>query len=203
MAAIKNVIFDLGGVLLNIDINKTLQAYKAMGLQNIEDMFRIGHASSFFKQYEIGTISDDEFIRSISTLEGNTGSLQQIGDAWNAMLLDFPAERVQWLKDLKNQYRLFLFSNTNAIHLSHFHKAFRESYGFEMDDLFEKAYYSHVVQVRKPDAAAYQLVLDENNLMASETVFIDDALNNVQAAEAVGIKGIHLAPGINVVSLQF
>lgn len=203
MARIKNVIFDLGGVLLNLDIAQTLNAYKSMGLHYIEDMFRIGHASSFFKQYEIGSIDDEEFIRSISTLEGNTGSLEQITDAWNAMLLDFPEERVKWLQGLKEQYRLFLFSNTNAIHLARFHKAFRDQHGFEMDELFEKAYYSHVVKVRKPDAEAYRLVLNENDLLPHETVFIDDALVNVEAANKVGIKGVHLVPGTSVVSLTF
>lgn len=201
MAEIKNVIFDLGGVLLNLDINKTLNAYKAMGLRNIEDMFRIGHASSFFKQYEVGSISDEEFIRSIATLEGNTGSLQQISDAWNALLLDFPIDRVNWLKQLKNKYRLFLFSNTNAIHLVEFQRRFKEDHGFEMDGLFEKAYYSHVVKIRKPDAAAYELVLNENKLLPAETVFIDDALINVEAANKVGIRGIHLEPGISVTTL--
>jgi len=201
--AIKNVIFDLGGVLLNLDIKKTLDAYSALGLPGIDQLFGIGHADSFFKQYETGAIDDNGFIDSIMKLEGNTGTRAQAIAAWNAMLLDFPSERVTWLKQLKNNYRLFLFSNTNAIHLESFQKAFRDTHGFEMDDLFEKAYYSHVVRLRKPDAAAYQLVLDENNLTASETVFVDDALINVDAANAVGIKGLHLAKDMQVISLTF
>jgi putative hydrolase of the HAD superfamily len=119
------------------------------------------------------------------------------------MLLDFHSERINWLKQLKNMYLLFLFSNTNAIHLESFQKTFRDTHGFHMDDLFEKAYYSHVVRLRKPDAAAYQLVLDENRLLASETVFVDDALINVEAANAVGIKGVHLAKGTSVITLEF
>ncbi|MBC7848366.1 MAG: HAD family phosphatase [Chitinophagaceae bacterium] len=201
--AIKNIIFDLGGVLLNLDINKTLDAYKAIGLNNIRDLFGIGHADSFFKKYETGHLNDDGFIDSILTLEGNTGTAQQITEAWNAMLLDFPPERVEWLKQLKSTYRLFLFSNTNAIHLRSFQTAFQELYGFHMDELFERAYYSHVAGLRKPDAAAYQLVLDDNKLIAQETVFIDDALVNIEAANSVGIHGIHLQAGHSVTSLQF
>ena len=199
----KNIIFDLGGVLLNIDINKTLDAYKTMGLHNIEEYFRIGHASSFFKDYEKGIISDDEFIDGIEQLTGGKNNKQEITDAWNALLLDFPEERVNWLKELKNKYRLFLFSNTNALHLISFQQSFLNVYGFPMDDLFEKAYYSHVVQVRKPDAAAYELVLNENNLLPAETVFIDDALINVEAANKISIRGILLEPGVSVTSLQF
>jgi putative hydrolase of the HAD superfamily len=199
----KNIIFDLGGVLLNIDINKTLDAYKTMGLHNIEEYFRIGHASSFFKDYEKGIISDDEFIDGIEQLTGGKNNKQKITEAWNALLLDFPVERVNWLKGLNNKYRLFLFSNTNALHLLSFQKSFQNDYGFPMDDLFERAYYSHVAQVRKPDAAAYEIVLNENKLQAAETVFIDDALINVEAANKVGIRGIHLEPGVSVTTLRF
>jgi len=119
------------------------------------------------------------------------------------LLLDFPVERVNWLKGLNNKYRLFLFSNTNALHLLSFQQSFQNVYGFPMDDLFERAYYSHVAQVRKPDAAAYEIVLNENKLEAAETVFIDDALINVEAANKVGIRGIHLEPGVSVTTLRF
>ena len=199
----KNIIFDLGGVLLNLNINNTLNAYKTMGIHNIENYFGIGHADSFFKQYEKGAINDEEFITSIERLCGNGVKKPEIIEAWNALLLDFPPDRVAWLRALKNKYRLFLFSNTNAIHLSCFQKSFEKEYGFHMDELFERAYYSHLVQLRKPDKAAYEYVLNENNLLAAETVFIDDALVNVEAANAVGIKGMHLQAGISVTSLKF
>ena len=201
MQGIKNIIFDLGGVLLNLDMTKTLDAYKAMGIQNIESYFKIGHADSFFKLHETGDISDEEFIERIERLEGNTGTKAQILAAWNALLRDFPAKRVKYLQQLKSKYRLFLFSNTNALHHAHFQKAFKKDHGFEMDELFEKAYYSHLVNLRKPDHASYQLVLDENNLLPHETAFIDDALINVEAANAVGIKGVHLGRGMEVVRL--
>ena len=203
MQGIKNIIFDLGGVLLNLDMNKTLDAYKAMGIQNIESYFKIGHADSFFKLYETGDISDEEFIERIERLEGNTGTQKQIMAAWNALLLDFPANRVKWLQQLKSKYRLFLFSNTNALHMEHFQKAFKKDHGFHMDELFEKAYYSHLVNIRKPDHASYQLVLNENNLLPHETAFIDDALINVEAANAVGIRGVHLGKEMDVVRLEW
>lgn len=203
MPGTKNIIFDLGGVLLNLDIQRTLEAFRQIGLDNIEELFRIGHAASFFKQYETGSINNEEFISSIERIPGNRGSRQQIIEGWNAMLLDFPADRVEWLQQLKSKYRLFLFSNTNAIHLDRFQQTFTEAHGFTLDELFEVSYYSHLVQLRKPDAAAYEIVLKQNDLEPSETLFIDDALVNVEAANASGIKGIHLQPGIMVNSLQF
>jgi len=203
MQNIKNVIFDLGGVILNIDIKKTAAAFTRLGHESFENLFNIGHAAGFFKEYECGLIDDTGFITAIKERFQNKVTDQQVIDAWNALLLDFPASRIDFLKNIGSKYRLFLFSNTNALHLSSFQQSFQNVYGFPMDDLFERAYYSHVVQVRKPDAAAYELVLNENGLLPAETVFIDDALVNVEAANKINIKGVHLEPGVSVTSLRF
>ena len=203
MPQIKNIIFDLGGVLLNLDMAKTRQEFFDLGLTQIDELFRIGHAASFFKQYEIGAISDQEFVDEIKKELKESVPDQQIVHAWNAMLLDFPSKRVEWLKKQRQQFRIFLFSNTNALHLIEFRKSFKEAHGFEIDELFEKAYYSHEVQIRKPDAGAYQLVVDENELEAAYTLFIDDALINVEAAIATGLQGYHLKQGEELSLLQF
>ena len=203
MPQIKNIIFDLGGVLLNLDLAKTRQEFFDLGLTQIDELFRIGHAASFFKQYEIGAISDQEFVDEIKKELKVSVPDQQIVHAWNAMLLDFPSKRVEWLKKQRQQFRIFLFSNTNALHLIEFRKSFKEAHGFEIDELFEKAYYSHEVQIRKPDAGAYQLVVDENELEAAHTLFIDDALINVEAAIATGLQGYHLKQGEELSLLQF
>lgn len=201
MVKAKNIIFDLGGVLLNLDFQRTTKAFSEIGLSAIEDLFRLGHADSFFKHHERGAISDEEFITAIKNLPGNKGTIAQIKAAWNALLLDFPKERVLWLGQLKHKYRLFLFSNTNAIHLASFQQSFKNVHGFQMDELFERTYYSHLAKIRKPEPAAYELVLKENLLKAEETLFIDDALINVEAAHSIKIQGIHLQPGVEVTSL--
>jgi len=201
MAPVKNIIFDLGGVLLNLDVAQTRDAFIKLGLTQIDDLFRIGHAESFFKQYEMGTISDEEFVEKARqlSLPDTTGS--QIIAAWNVMLLDFPAERVEFLHTLKSKYRLFLFSNTNAIHLQYFHKSYQDVYGMAMDDLFEKAYYSHLIKQRKPDVAAFQHVIKESNVDAGETLFIDDALVNVEGARLAGLQAVHLTGGKSILDL--
>jgi glucose-1-phosphatase len=201
MAPVKNIIFDLGGVLLNLDVAQTRDAFIKLGLTQIDELFRIGHAASFFKDYETGTISDEEFVEKARQLSFPGTSSDQVIDAWNVMLLDFPAERVQLLSQLKSKYQLFLFSNTNAIHLKAFHKSYQDVYGTAMDDLFEKAWYSHVINKRKPDVAAYEYVINDSKLNAAETLFIDDALVNIEGARQAGLQPIHLTDGKTILDL--
>jgi putative hydrolase of the HAD superfamily len=117
------------------------------------------------------------------------------------MLLDFPAERVELLNRLKNKYRLFLFSNTNAIHLQAFHRSYQDVYGTTMDELFEKAYYSHRINLRKPDVEAYRYVVKDGRMDAAETLFIDDALVNVEGARLAGLQAVHLTGGKTILDL--
>ena len=202
MAPVKNIIFDLGGVLLNLDVPKTSAAFKALGLTHIDELFRIGFATSFFRDYEMGTISDEEFVEKALQLTAPGTTQAQVIAAWNDMLLDFPAERVEFLKKLQSKYRIYLFSNTNQIHLLHFHKAYREVYGSEMDDLFAKAYYSHLIRMRKPDVAAFEYVIKASGVNAAETLFIDDALVNVEGAHKAGLQALHLTDGKTILDLS-
>lgn len=199
--AIKNIIFDLGGVILNIDLRKTQEAFRLLGLKEIDSIFRMGHIDSFFKLYEKGALSDDQFVEEIQKEIGSPVSFEKIVAAWNALLLDFPPERIELLKELKSRYRLFLLSNTSALHHIRFHEIFKQEFGISLDDLFEKAYYSHVIKLHKPDTAAYKLITDENGLDPAETLFIDDSPANVEGAEKAGLKGIYLEPGKTILEL--
>ena len=201
---IKNIIFDLGGVLLNLDFKRALNQFRNLGVHNIEELFRPAQPSNAFRDYEVGLINDQQFIQSLKGLFSVSVSDQQVIDSWNAMLGDFPKERIDFLKELKKKYRLFLFSNTNAIHLEFFRQIYRSSFGdTSLDELFEKAYYSHLIKMRKPDLAAFEFILKDNNLKAGETAFVDDTLVNVEAARKVGMKGIHLEPGMTVLDIKF
>lgn len=201
MTPVKNIIFDLGGVLLNLDVPKTSEAFKALGLTHIDELFRIGFATSFFREYEMGTISDEVFIEKALQLTAPGTTKAQVIAAWNDMLLDFPAERVAFLKKLQSRYRIYLFSNTNQIHLLHFHKTYRDVYGNNMDDLFTKAYYSHLIKMRKPDVAAFEYVIRDSEVEAAETLFIDDALVNVEGASKAGLQALHLTGGKTILDL--
>lgn len=190
---IRNIIFDLGGVILNIDFKKTEQAFVNLGIHNFAELYDQFHATELFLNFENGTVTPEEFISELQT-KAHGIPKEKIIDAWNAMLLNFPERRIRLLLDLKKRYRTFLLSNTNAIH----HDAFQKIYpgiidsAGSLDACFEKVYYSHLLKMRKPDKAIYQFVLDQNGLVAGETLFIDDTQDNVLAAESVGIKGLYL-----------
>lgn len=204
MQNVRNIIFDLGGVLLNLDMHQTENAFTSLGVQNFKSLFALGHAASFFKEYEVGTIDDDQFITSLQNLAGIQADRQVVIAGWNAMLRDFPAERVELLQKLKSKYRLFLFSNTNAIHLQSLQQSFSNSYqGNLLDDLFEKTWYSHHINLRKPDLKAFEYVLQDAGLQAGETLFVDDAPVNVDGARAAGIQGYHLEPGKSVLDIPW
>ena len=205
MKGIKNIIFDLGGVIINLDNQLTEDAFIALGTKPIKEYFGHGHAASFFKDYEVGGLTSQEFVDMIRSQTGITASDEEIIRAWNALLLDFPPERIQLLKELGKTYRIFLFSNTNELHLQHLNKIYASTYPGDktLDDHFEKAYYSHTMKMRKPDIASFQQILKENQLKGEETLFVDDALINVEGAEKAGLKGLFLRPGITILDFQW
>lgn len=204
MEGIKNIIFDLGGVILNLDNQRTENAFVAMGVKDFREYFGHGHAAAFFKEYEVGKINDRQFIDSLKELTGLSVTDEEIVNGWNALLLDFPPERIQLLRDLRNRYRLFLFSNTNALHLAALQQNYRDTFGAgQLDDHFERAYYSHLLGLRKPDKASFEYILRENELEPAETLFVDDALINVEGANAAGLKGFYLRPGTTITDMPW
>lgn len=203
MNGIKNLIFDLGGVILNIDFDLTEQAFKKLGLPNFSQYITRFHITAFFKDYEIGQISDADFIQELKALLPQPVSDEAIIAAWNALLLDFPPERIELLLALKKQYRMFLLSNTNALHYQAFQQQLHAQTGYLMEDLFEKTYYSHICHLRKPGAAIYELVVKENNLLPAETLFMDDTATNFSGAIEVGLQIKHIKPGQTIVELPF
>jgi len=200
---IKNIIFDLGGVILPIDISRTTDSFKRLGVQNIEELFALGHASSFFKELEQGRINSVEFIDKVKNLVGQPLPDETIIDAWNALILDFPQERIDLLRKLKEKYRLFLFSNTNLIHYRKFQQQIHIQTGCHLEELFEKTYYSHEIGLRKPDIASYQLIINENKLDASQTLFVDDAEVNIAGAKKAGLHGLHIVPGTSIMEIEW
>lgn len=203
MDAIENIIFDLGGVLITLDMPEAERQFISLGVKNYNDLFRNGNVSAFFHDYEIGRISDAEFLSSLKNLAGIELPEKLLITAWNSMLGHFPPERISLLKKLKGRYRLFLFSNTNALHTKAFRKIYADSFNESFDALFEKAYYSQELGMRKPDTAPFLKILRENQLDPVRTIFIDDNLANAEAATQAGIRGIHLEPGTTIMDLEF
>lgn len=189
MPEIKNIIFDLGGVIINLDYNKTRNAFVALGLNDFDEIYSQSQQNGFFDSFDKGQLSPEEFRTEIRRHLTTEKSDSEIDAAWDAMLLDVPKEKLQLLSSLKTNYRTFLLSNTNAIHVKNFSAALSEKYGFsDFSGHFEKCYYSCDIGMRKPDAGIFQFVLDQNNLNAEETLFIDDSIQHIKGANQLNIQ---------------
>jgi glucose-1-phosphatase len=192
---VRNIIFDLGGIILNIDYSLTEKAFINLGIKNFSEVYSQAKQNNLFDSLEEGKISADNFRKAINQYVPNASD-EAIDNAWNAMLLDFPKHRAEKLEQLSKQYRLFLLSNTNEIHLEKFQQIIEKDYGYQnFVNLFEKVYYSHELGLRKPRKECFRQVLVENNLPADQTLFVDDSIQHVEGAESVGIHAIHIPKG--------
>jgi len=195
---IRNIIFDLGGVLLNIDPKKTIDAFGKFGMEQLVGDKGLSYDHEIFYRMEQGQITSDDFRKGVLELLPNPVSFQEIDAAWTAMLLDFPTIRVELVKNLRKDFKIYLFSNTNAIHVEKFHSIFRNQHGFEVSTLFEKDFYSNEIGYRKPSSESYQEIIRLSGVNPEETLFIDDSFPNVESAIASGLKGFWLEPGLKV-----
>lgn len=193
MQGVKNIIFDLGGVILDIDIQKTAEAFREMGIPSFSEMFTQHYSNNLFVQLETGAISPEAFYEAFRNETGMSLEDDAIKDAWNALLLDFRKPSLEWLDSIKDKYQIFLFSNTNQIHHDAFIEKYQQQTGkADFDAYFRKAYYSQQIGMRKPDLAPFLHILQEQNLVAAETLFIDDTIKNIIAAQQAGMQTVHL-----------
>ncbi len=187
--SVKNIIFDLGGVLLNIDFNRTYDAFKDLGVSDLKSQFNLYAADKLFEALEIGAVSEDDFCTALLKKCKPGTSFEQIRNAWNAILVDFRLESLDFLSSLSDKYNLYLLSNTNSIHLTAFHQIFTKQTGKEnFDAYFKEAYYSHLIKKRKPFPATYQHVIDLAGIKSAETLFIDDSKLNIDGAKEAGLN---------------
>jgi putative hydrolase of the HAD superfamily len=185
----KNIIFDLGGVLLDLEVQKTYEAFSKLTGIPVAEVKSILGESHLFLEYEKGNVTDDLFRAQAKDILGLACSDFIFDNAWNQMLGDLPMKRLELLSLLKGTHRTFLLSNTNQIHKTHFSSVVKQnSGGTELDNFFTKAYYSHLIKMRKPDSEIFEFVLSENKLVADETIFLDDNISNLGGAEKLGIK---------------
>lgn len=201
-SSVKNIIFDLGGVIINIDFQYTFEAFARLGNTDILETLKLFKENKIFERYEKGEWSDEE-LRDLLRKELHTSaSDDQIDAAWNALLLDIPGERIDLILKLKDTYNIFLLSNTNDIHIRKVNEILEEASGIKtLDHLFHKAYYSYKIGMSKPDVEIYEFVLREQGLLPHETVFLDDNKDNVEGAKAAGILALHVANPSNVLEL--
>lgn len=187
---IENIIFDLGGVIINLNIENTFKKFSALFNKEVSiDIFTDHKKFGFFKDYEVGKIDEREFRDHIRDLADFPISDQQIDEAWIAMLLDIPEDRINWIYEATRKYNCVVLSNTNSIHVKYFEDFFNKvtPYGYPKD-VWQKLYYSHEIGERKPDISAFEYVLEDTGFEPSRTVLFDDLKENLKSASKLGIK---------------
>jgi glucose-1-phosphatase len=203
-AAIKNIIFDLGGVLLDIDYNGPVREFAALGITNFGNLYSQAAANPLFEQLETGKISNTNFLNTIAALAPQPLTHQQVTSAWNSIILHFRQQSMVFLADLQQRYNIYLLSNTNNIHLEQIPKILQRDTGKQnLDDYFTKAWYSSKLGLRKPEKEIYEWVLSDGNLLAAETLFIDDSPQNIETAAVLGIKTHLLLPSEVIENLHW
>jgi glucose-1-phosphatase len=185
------IIFDLGGVLLDLDLQKTFDAFEALGFNGFDQHFDSYSGSPFIETFEEGKMTNEAFIATVKTYCNEGTTTEQILTAWNAMLGPLQPQKVELLQQLKKQYKLFLYSNTNALHVAHLHLYYNTTFGSEtFRNMFEKIYYSNELSIRKPNASGFLKIMEEQNLQAQNTLFIDDGKMHIASAKDLGLVTI-------------
>ena len=189
---IENIIFDLGGVIINLDMEHAFDRFSQLFGRDVRSkMVEDFHNHKFFRQYEVGAINDEEFRKSLRNLAKSDLDDVHLDEAWNSMLGDIPSERIEWIQELAKDYKVVILSNTNSIHVNRFNKIFSQSSSYNLPgDLFHKTYYSHEIKDRKPNSSCFQFVLDDFGMLPGNTLFYDDNLENIKVAGELGINTV-------------
>ncbi len=189
LTGIKNIFFDLGGVLVNLDKERCLNEFQRLGIQKIEE--QIGHSfkSGLFLRLEEGIITPAEFRNEIRKMTDKPVTDDEIDYAWNAFLLNISSDKLELLLKLRKDYRVFMLSNTNQIHFEYikFHD-FNDKKGYSIDDYFEKCYLSYELHLSKPDKTIFEAVIADSGALPQESLFLDDNLQNIETAQSLGFR---------------
>ena len=193
---ITTIIFDLGGVVLDIDYHLTQKAFEDLGLTNFQDHFTQAAQSGIFDDYEIGAISSAHFINKVLEFMPEGTNPNKVVHAWNAMIKEIPAENLTLLKQLREKYQVIALSNTNELHIEYFEGKLRKhGKDLHMTDYFDFAHYSSQLGMRKPNPETFQHVCDLHKLDKTKTLFIDDTIRHINGAEECGLNTFHFTDG--------
>ena len=192
-AKIKNIIFDLGGVILDIDENIVCKELEKMDI-SVTELFHSKEFMDIMSKFDTGIYTAPTFRKKVKAFIGQEKMTDQRFDAiWNSMLLDIPRERIEAIEKVKKHYKIFLMSNSNVIHYDLYVRDLQLRFGYnEFDELFNKSYFSFAEHLEKPDPRFFELILDHEGLLPEETLFIDDTEANIKVAKKLGIRTYHI-----------
>ncbi len=186
------IIFDLGGVLINLDYHKTTAAFEALGVIDFSELYSQAAQTDLFSDFETGKISAQRFINELLVYLPQGTSPNKVVEAWNQMILNVPTERIRLLDRLKNDYPVFLLSNTNELHVPVVRREWSKVTDLPMEHYFNKIYFSHVMGMRKPHTETFHEICKREGLNPSSTLFIDDTQQHIEGAKAIGLQVLHL-----------
>ncbi len=196
---IENIIFDFGGVILDIDPQIAVNEFVKLGFKDVEKLLTPDFIEGILGKFEKGIFTPEIFRKKLRGFLNVDVTDQDIDNAWNALLYDIPRERIEVIEQVKKHYNIFLLSNSNELHYDLFVRDLQLRFGYrEFDELFHKAYFSFDLHLLKPDPNIYEFVLNQHNLNPDETLFIDDRLDNISVARNLGIKGFQLEKPMKV-----
>lgn len=199
---VETIIFDLGGVILNIDYQLTIDAFDLLGIDNFGQLYTQASQQGVFDDFERGDIDKNAFLGYLTEHLPNHITEEQIISAWNAMLLDWDIRKFELLNQLRPSYKTVLLSNTNSIHQEAFLNSLKQETGFsKLDNHFDRVFLSHQIRRRKPDPEAFQYVLDSIGSDAGNTLFIDDSIQHIEGAKKIGIQTYHITQKDEILQL--
>ena len=196
--SITTLIFDFGGVIINLDLPTCIQNLKKLGTNDIENYLSNFGQKDFFLKFEIGEIGTPEFRNEIRKLTNKTITDAEIDNAWCSFLCDIPSERLELLEKLRKKYRLLLLSNSNPLHVEVSAAIALQGTGKTIRDYFDKCYFSYEMGLTKPDPAIFEALLADAGLEATECLFLDDGPKNIEAAKHLGIQTYFVTQGENL-----
>ncbi len=182
------IIFDLGGVILPLDIEATRQKFLEYTKKDIQEWMKFGYPHQIIQKFELGKITEKEFFEELSDLLNFEKELYYLKEAWNAMLLPIPKENIQYLEKIRKDYQLILLSNTCETHIQCFEEMLLKHHRIDtLESLFDKVYYSCRIGLRKPDHKLFKKVITENKLDINSTIYFDDTLTHIESAQKINI----------------
>ncbi len=189
MQTTEAILFDLGGVLFNIDYEAPIKSFKKLGIVNADEIYSQASQTHLFDLLEIGKISETDFYDELRSLSKTDIDNQPLRQAWNSILIGMPLNRLELLRTLRKKYKVYLLSNTNQIHENAFNEMLKESLGINsLLNEFDAVFYSHHISKRKPDFEAFEHVIGVTSLDPTKTIYIEDSIQHIESAKKLGFN---------------
>jgi len=199
----KNIIFDLGAVIIDLNMPEMTRRFEELGVKDFAEHFNLNKQGKLFTDLEEGLISPEAFCQGLRELFEIDATNQEIIHAWNGILTDFKPERMALLESLSKDYNLYLFSNTNKIHADHFEDNCQQTCHRSLQSYFTRAFYSHEINDRKPRVSSFEKVCQLADIQATESLFIDDNADNIEGAKSAGLDTYHLVSSETILDLDY